>query len=417
MSYIDPLLIFFLLYAALAWRSLPWALSFLAFALPAYLVRFSFGPFPSSALEIMILICVVRWGVLLWQSESWRDRLGALTQTALFWPGVSLSMAALVACAFSPDLLSGLGIWRAYFVQPFLIYLIVVDVIRSQEEQSRLLAALGVSVFVLTVLAIVQYFTGSWLPTVADTRRATGPFTSPNALGLYVVPIALLHLGLLFDRLRPLTARYFSGAVVAAAALSTMLAVSRGAMAAFAVGAVFILYRRWSKVKTFAVALLCGALLLALPATRQEIVDLVGFQAASGQSRLALYKGSVELLKQHPFAGTGLAGFGAAFESVRPAEYTEKLIYPHNIFLNFWTETGLLGLVVVLWIIVVVVARLSFARDSDPVWRDAFTAAFLAILAHGLIDVPYFKNDLAVLTWMMLALLACHFDRRPVLRV
>jgi O-antigen ligase len=130
---------------------------------------------------------------------------------------------------------------------------------------------------------------------------------------------------------------------------------------------------------------------------------------------LALYKGSVELLKQHPFAGTGLAGFGAAFESVRPAEYTEKLIYPHNIFLNFWTETGVLGLLVIFWIMAII-ARLSFARDSDPVWRDAFTAAFLAILAHGLIDVPYFKNDLAVLTWMMLALLVCHSDRRPVIR-
>jgi O-antigen ligase len=165
-----------------------------------------------------------------------------------------------------------------------------------------------------------------------------------------------------------------------------------------------------------AAALLCAALLLVIPATRQEIVNLAGFQAPSGQSRLALYQGSIDLLKQHPFAGTGLSGFGVAFESVRPAEYTEKLIYPHNIFLNFWTETGLLGLLSVLWIIVVV-ARFSFHRQTDLVWRDAFTAAFLAILTHGLIDVPYFKNDLAVLTWMMLALLACHFDRRPVLRV
>jgi hypothetical protein len=28
----------------------------------------------------------------------------------------------------------------------------------------------------------------------------------------------------------------------------------------------------------------------------------------------------------------------------------------------------------------------------------------IAILVHGLVDVPYFKNDLAVLFWMLIAL-------------
>jgi hypothetical protein len=30
--------------------------------------------------------------------------------------------------------------------------------------------------------------------------------------------------------------------------------------------------------------------------------------------------------------------------------------------------------------------------------------AFLTIIIHGLVDVPYFKNDLAVFFWVLLAI-------------
>ena len=94
--------------------------------------------------------------------------------------------------------------------------------------------------------------------------------------------------------------------------------------------------------------------------------------------------------------GTGLAGFAQAFESFRPAGYTEKLIYPHNIFLNFWTETGLPGLLAVLWIMVLAIKH-GLKKPS------LFALALLPILIHGLVDVPYLKNDLAMLTWIILA--------------
>lgn len=420
MSYIDSLFIFALLYAILAWRSLPWALALLALALPSYLVRFSVGPLPSTALEAMILVVTFRWVQSLAKDRAWKARLAELRRTMFFWPGLVLLAASLLAAIFAADTRAGLGIWRAYFLEPFLLYLIATDVLRMKADRERLVNALGFSVLVLSVLAAWQYMTGSLLPTwewtMAESRRATGPFTSPNALGLYMVPIAMLHLALLLNPVRARFQQVLSSVVVAAAALSIMLAFSRGAMVAFAVAAFFLLYRQWSKQKAVLIAVLMATALLLIPSTRQDIVRMATFQAASGQSRLALYQGSMTLLKQHPILGTGLAGFGVAFDSIRPESFTEKLIYPHNIFLNFWTETGILGLLAVLWLCALVV-RIAFGKnDGDALLRDACIAALLAMLIHGLVDVPYFKNDLAVLTWMILAMIVCHSDRRPVLR-
>ena len=105
---------------------------------------------------------------------------------------------------------------------------------------------------------------------------------------------------------------------------------------------------------------------------------------------------------KHPIFGTGLAGFKhdvAPFKDL--SGYHEDLIYPHNIFLDFWTETGILGLVAFTWLV------LDYARHAWATVRRkselrpyyiALTAAAIVIITHGLIDVPFFKNDLAFLT-------------------
>ena len=109
---------------------------------------------------------------------------------------------------------------------------------------------------------------------------------------------------------------------------------------------------------------------------------------------------------RHPLTGTGLSGFKHDIQPYRAfAGYTENLIYPHNIFLNFWTETGLLGLAAVTWSMVVWV-RLAAGglRRGGPrlVYHLGIAAAGIVILVHGMLDVPFFKNDLA---WLTMALI------------
>ncbi len=78
--------------------------------------------------------------------------------------------------------------------------------------------------------------------------------------------------------------------------------------------------------------------------------------------------------------------------------------------LNFWSEIGLLGLFAFAWLI------FAFFRTTFPSLKIregrvgyesitiAATAAMITLLVHGLVDVPYFKNDLAILFWVIYAL-------------
>jgi len=73
--------------------------------------------------------------------------------------------------------------------------------------------------------------------------------------------------------------------------------------------------------------------------------------------RLAVWKGTLNLIRDHPFLGTGPETFAYAFLPYRPVELNQtaewEFLYnkAHNEYLNLAATTGLFGLAAYLWII------------------------------------------------------------------
>ena len=83
--------------------------------------------------------------------------------------------------------------------------------------------------------------------------------------------------------------------------------------------------------------------------------------------------------------------------------------------MNFWSELGLLGLLAFIWLIVK-----YFWTNIAGAWRNVskearlvsvtLVAVMLEIIIHGLVDVPFFKNDLSVLFMIILAVVAINWS-------
>ena len=78
---------------------------------------------------------------------------------------------------------------------------------------------------------------------------------------------------------------------------------------------------------------------------------------------------------------------------------------PHNLYLTIVSESGIIALFGFLWFVGLWLWRgaKQYTITRDPILLGAL-CAMLVILVHGLVDTPYFKNDLSVLFWMIVVI-------------
>jgi len=127
--------------------------------------------------------------------------------------------------------------------------------------------------------------------------------------------------------------------------------------------------------------------------------------------RVQQWRETIELLKTTPYFGSGLAGYQIAVIPFHQNSHVEIFLFPHNFFLNFYVHTGLLGLLAILWLVITAIVlwfKNYFSILKQPeakVLNIVAGLALLEILIHGLVDVPYFKNDLAPLFLLVICLI------------
>ncbi len=298
-----------------------------------------------------------------------------------------------IATIISTDPTSALGIYKSYIILPMLVAIMLLTI---KPPLHRVLYALSAMIAYIAAIAVFQYVTGYGIPAPWNEPgmeyRITSVYDYPNAVGLMFAPILAmimawsLHIGrhrLAFVQLS------FLGLLVLFMAKTdgAIIAVS----AAFVFSTLFTKYR-WLIVGTGVIAMIAA---FAWQPTR----DILLFQDASGEVRLALWEGTWNLLQDRPLFGAGLASFSELYANYKLDRHVELLLYPHNIFLDFWVELGLAGLIWLLMALIGFFKRLFTAQSPE---RIVLMAGMVAILVYGLVDVPYFKNDLAVIFWIIL---------------
>jgi O-antigen ligase len=374
---------------------------FLALAAsPAYNVRFKFG-IPTTLLEILLVPAI-----LLGLAAA-RGRLPWRTRYAI--PAAVLVAGATLDVFFSPDRRAALGIWKAYFIEPVAAALVIGALAVTRNRVRLLLLGLGVSgtivAFANIVLSLQTFRAGSFnvvLPPVVI-------YTTANAIPLYLVPLQAVAFSFLFfsDDLRE---RVTAAAFLLIASLAVFLSFSRAGWVSLLAVAVFtILFHRARWWLLAVVAAVVVALVAGIPTLRERIRFELDPTSPFNTVRLrfALWRSTLNMLRQHPLFGGGLSGFAQSIEPYRDPAYHERLIYPHNILLNFWSETGLIGLAGFLWLCFEIIrgAVAGMKRGLLPrILSIGMLGVMVAFAAHGLVDVPYFKNDQALAFWALLGL-------------
>ncbi len=420
-------------FAYLAWKNIFQASLVFIACLPLYVVRVSLAGLPSTLLELMLGVLFVMFVI----------KHPKLKNFKISWELGIWILIGLVSVGVAGWSLASLGVWRAYFLEAAMAFIIFANLFKEREDKLQVVKALSISAIGISVLAAYQYLTGNLIPNPfwaeAATRRATSVFPYPNAVGLYLAPIAILSLSAFVSTYKKhIKDYYLFGLGFIFSIIGIMAARSDGAIFALAFS-IFILLVFANKLtrKISLAGLVLGAIIFfAVPGIKTYVSDRASLNDFSGQIRKIQWTETWKMLKDNRLVtGAGLLGYQAAVkpfhqegffynnEKLSQNDFVKKVwndeayreshwqpleiyLYPHNIALNFWSELGLVGLLLFAWIFIKYIYKAvkEFIQTRD-VLTLGLISVMITILIHGLVDVPYFKNDLAIMFWLIIALL------------
>ncbi len=414
------IIVFTLIFAYIAWWKLDWAICLAILFSPAYLIRFSVGFLPMTILEVMLLVIV---GIWIMKIIDVRIRTKACpAQLPWRWAILLFVLAGTLAVIISPDKRQALGLCKAYVIEPVLFFLVFVNTVKTKEQIRGVIWSLGAAVVVVGYITLIQYVGLLHIPSpygLEHPKRATSIFPFPTAVGKFIGPILAMFVGLWLARIQPRVSTIWDGVkrhlfavgVIIFGCLGLLFSFSRGAViglaAAIIFSSFFSIWRKWIWVATLFVLIVC----MLVPFTRNQIVSIIDIKDTSADVHVVMWKGAVRIIQANPILGTGLASFPVVYDKYKEASHVEYFPNPDELYLTLWIEMGLAGLIAFIWLVA------KYFREARRVIQSkmpdysmnalaiGLMAGMVALLVHGLLDTPYFKNDLAIIFWTMAGLI------------
>ena len=266
--------------------------------------------------------------------------------------------------------------------------------------------------------------------------------TLGNAIYLAVYLLLHIFITLFFLwRTQRLSVRLFYGLAIVLQVVVLYYTATRGAIIGLVGGAVIVLVlsaavgknirlRRWSGVGLLLIAVLVGGLFLMRgsqfvkgSAVLSRFAD-ISLSDGTVESRLGIWKMSLEGFKEHPILGWGPDNFGLVFAKYyQPSFWKQEPWFDrsHNIFFDWLINAGLLGLLSYLLLFVVALVYVwrrggGFSSFEKSLFTGLLGGYFLQniFVFDNLVSYILFFTILTYIQWQSVSALApdTNDDRR-----
>ncbi len=402
-----------------------WGLALIAFAAPFYVKPKDMLGYRFSAVEIFLVVtlaafvltAITKYHARLRQRSKvvpnvryWlRNHLRGLDYAVL-----AFTLIGTVSLFFTERLDVATNEWRVVMVEPAIFYFLLRFGGLTDKEWRTILDAFVMGGLVIALIGLWQVATGQDLITAeGGLQRLRSIYGSPNNVALYfgrILPF-LVAMFLLGQGKR----RWFYTVALVPIGLALLLTFSKGALflgipASMLV--IFVIWQRGNGRRAWPWVLGAGILgIIGLIVAFQipQLAARLNPQGETGFLRLNLWRASLNMFLDHPVIGVGLDNFLYEYRGryILDAAWREPdLNHPHNLFLDLGTRLGLLGIFCGIWLFEGIRRTLwglasHVSQDLRP-YAVGLIGAFVAILAHGLVDHTFFLIDLAYVFYLLI---------------
>jgi len=472
----------FFVFALICFKNIRYGIYAVIFSMPLYLLKFSIFGIPTTVLEMMICILFLVWilnefhhllfchfepvkvrnlkAILHRNNIYFKAVFGFLNRFAHFemtkrdktlnvlnFGIVLLFLGLTISTLNSSDFKTSLGIFKGWFIDPFLFFLVFTNVIKKEKHiilSLKILLASGIAVSLISIFYLLN-------SNLTFDGRLKAFFLSPNHLAMYISPACLIALFFLLSKLS-FPQRRESIATINIQYLIFLIIIliplyftySYGAFLGISAGIIWLFYKIYKSKLSFPrrresiatinnklynksktkeqinfksssfLRILIGVILISfiIFTTSNKLDQIINSENRSSfHSRLMVWNASVEIIKDSPFFGIGPGTFQDVYLSYSKnfdEPYLEWAVpQPHNIFLAFYLQTGLIGFIGFVLILFWFFANNNLKNKFNIQYSifNILICLMIYILIHGLVDTTYWKNDLSLMLWMIIGIM------------
>lgn len=385
--------------AIVGWLSLRAGLVMTLLLVPTYLIKVSAAGIPTNLFELVVVGLLIAWVVRLGPKQAAIESYAAIKPLVL--PIGLLAVGLVVAAGVAPAPMIAIGIIKGWFVVPLVLYVLTSRLLKTVSAE-EMIGALLLSTLPISLAALWQVATGQF---ITVDGRASAWFDSANYLAMYVVPITVLG-GVLFKSDGPIY-RIGLGLIGIINLVALYFSFSYGGWLGLGAGLLvwgIVAWRRYWKTWLWALVLPVAIGWWQLQAGK--LAHMIDFsQKSSASVRLQVWQTAWLMIREHWLLGLGAGQFRDQYlqyvTRIFPVPLETAILHSHNLYFEFWLGSGLIGLAGFVWLVWQTGRRLWGQLTLLSV---GLLASLASVLGHGLVDTTYWKNDLAAVVWVILAL-------------
>lgn len=303
-------------------------------------------------------------------------------------------------------------------LMPISFYFIFVSKIKNEKQVRKILKILIYSSFIPLLIGLWQIMPNSpsWLFPVEKIphgmRRICGTFEHPNAFAAFINFILLVTLLLFFKPKYRMNESYIFLTILMIICL--FFTWTRAVWISFIFSSAILFYFLRLKKEYFVFAMLFLIFVFLAPGFQKAIKQRAKIDA-SARARLTLARYSLNEFKENPIFGSGL-GMYSFLSRERFGEISGQYrisggYAAHNDYLEFLVETGILGLLGYLFLLVSII-KLGFKQIykqevKSRYWGGLLIATVSAIAIIGLTDAGFSYGGIYFWTIVAIAELRC----------
>lgn len=371
---------------------------------PVYLIKFSVFDVPLNLLDILILFTITVW--------TYENRLiffkkikKSLKKTSsILFPVFLILFGLFVSALLGENFLRELGIIKSWFLLPITFGFIIFNETQKINTVKKILNALFFSSFFISIISLFYLL----FDKLTYDGRLSAFYLSPNHLAMILVPGFLIGF---WEAVKNKEINTFKLIYLLPILLVLFFTHSYGAWISLTISCFLILSLTHKKIILFLILVLFIFLILERDSSKFNAI-FNHQEQSSLDSRFVIWQVSKKIISDNWLWGIGPGNFQEKYleyQKYFPPYPQWAVPQPHNLFLAFWLQTGLLGLFGFLYLIfswsTKKIKILIFSKDF---YKKKFSLIMLttifATILHGLIDTPYWKNDLSLVFWSIIYL-------------